>query len=261
MKMKKPVVFLTMIIIQVIVFGQTIINNAENFVPGTILKYQSCYTTGISEGNSGANQTWDFSALKAKPNGLTTVVVDSAKATFYGKYFPDANLVKMYSDGRFVFINKTRDANYLVGYVDTVYDTKTNYPDQQLLIKRPLKYKTTVVDTFFKKMTLQAFKKKVKMNYYYAYFHGIVNVFADGYGRLLLPTGTFDNVIRLKIVQQTGDSVMHASSLINDVTSFVWYDTRHAGFIMRIDSSQSGSQAMVSAQYLLSETIPEKKKK
>jgi hypothetical protein len=261
MKKQLLVAFLIVSLLSFTAISQTIIKNAENVEWGTVLTYQNCQASELSSGNGGPNQVWDFSALKSKPNSILTITIDSVKSNIYGKYFPQANLVKMFSDDRFVFINKTSDASYLVGYVDTIFHTKTEYFNPQLLMKRQLKYGNVAVDTFFRKTTLKGYDKQKKKKDYVYYIHGMISLKADGYGQLKLPNGVSNNVVRVKVVQQVGDSMMNAGSLVNDVTSYIWYDPAHMGFLFRIDSSRSGSQNMISAQYLLNETNLRKRKK
>jgi hypothetical protein len=158
LKIKKQILLLMLTLIPAMVLGQLAVNNAEVYDLGTVLKYQGYYANGLTGGKPGANQLWDYSTLQPRPKDVLTVWVDSVRSNDYGKYFPDANLVKIFSDGKFVFIKSTKDANYMVGYVDTVYDTKSLYSNPQLLIKRPLKYKTMAIDTFYRKVTMQAFK-------------------------------------------------------------------------------------------------------
>jgi hypothetical protein len=261
MKKQLLLAFLFVSLLSFPAMSQTIIKNAENFEWGTVLTYQNCMVSELTGGNSGPNQVWDYSALKSKPNSILTVSIDSVKSNIFGKYFPEANLTKMYSDNRFSFINKTADASYLVGYVDTIFNTSTKYFDPQLLMKRQLKYGNLAVDTFFRKTTLKGYDKQKKKKDYVHYIHGMVSLKADGYGQLKLPNGVSNNVVRVKVVQQVSDSMMNAGSLVNDVTSYLWYDPAHSGFLLRIDSSRSGSQNMISAQYMLSETNLRKRKK
>ncbi|MFI5222431.1 MAG: hypothetical protein ACHQK8_08905, partial [Bacteroidia bacterium] len=61
--MKKQFSILILAILPAFLCAQPTINNAENFTIGTVLTFQQCNSTGVSAGNSGASQTWDFTTL------------------------------------------------------------------------------------------------------------------------------------------------------------------------------------------------------
>jgi hypothetical protein len=221
--MKKQLTMLMLAIIHSIVWGQPTIDNAENFTIGTILKFQISNPTGVTAGNPGANQTWNFSNLIATPDTITEWMV-SPSSTSQGYLFPTANQVEKYSDGRFVYVNKTVSENYIVGFVDTTASyPPTFYTDPMLFAKRPLNFRTIVTDTF-----RIAGSSGI----------GIVTLNPDAYGTLILPNGTYNNVLRVKITE------VHPWF---NYTVYVWFDGVHNSSLLKIDNQPD-------VAYLLSET-------
>lgn len=204
------------------VYGQPVVNNAEDFNIGMVLQFQKCSPVNINPGNAGANQVWDFSGLQPLP-GITTEWMVSPSSTPFGSAFPTANLVEKYSDGRFVYVNKSGNQNYLVGFADTTSPyPPTSFPDPMLFAQRPLVFGTVVTDTF----TLAGSPAT-----------GIITIDPDAWGTLILPYGTFNNVLRVKITE------VHPwfTSIV-----YTWFDGVHASALLKMDSEPT-------VEYLVSE--------
>lgn len=229
-----------------VLFGQPLIENAENFKEGTVLVFQHCETENVSVGNSGANQVWDFSSLKTKESETTTERMVLPQSTKYGELFPQANLVEEYSDGRLVYMLKTEDENHLLGFVDTTNNMTLKYNDPMLFAKRPLKYGDTITDLFTTEYTVRGLDFKGQ---------GTVTIIADGYGKLVLPNGTYENVLRVKIAQEQTDTLIQYSSVSKTETiSYVWFDGTHTSSLLKVDETKSTHYNNKSVEYLLSET-------
>jgi hypothetical protein len=222
--MKKLAILLILHIWSLLMWAQPTITNAEDFAIGTVLKFQHCNPTGITAGGGGANQTWDFSTLIEIPDTTTEWMI-LPSATTHGNLFPRANLVEKYSDGKFVFVNKTASENYLVGFVDT---TTTNpilsYTNSMLFAKRPISYGLILYDTF----TISGSTSS-----------GIITLEADAWGKLILPNGTHNNVLRVKISQ------VHPWF---SNTTFVWFDGVNTSAVLKIEEQSN-------VEYLISQTI------
>lgn len=222
--MKNRITILVLAIIPAFSWAQPTVTNAEDFTIGTVLTFQKCEPKGINEGKSGANQTWDFSKLVSLPETTTEWMVLPSSTT-HGHLFPTANQVEKYSDGSFVYVNKTENENYIVGYVDTtsIYPP-TDYPDPMLFAKRPIKYGMVITDEFVMKGSAAK---------------GTVTIEADAYGTLILPNGTHDNVLRVKITE------VHPWFTFS---VYVWFDGIHTSALLKIDNQPN-------VEYLLSETV------
>jgi hypothetical protein len=171
--------------------------------------------------------------------------MEDPATTTHGHEFPDANLVERYSDGRFVYVNKTATENYLLGFADTVNDLIMSYPDPMLFIKRPITYMDTYTDTYTTSYTAAGFELKGK---------GTCTVTADGYGTLILPNGTYNNVLRLRIVESQQDTIIQFGTTVNVTTTIhIWFDAAHTSALMKIDSTQASTFSQVEVSFLTSE--------
>lgn len=171
--------------------AQPVISNAEDFSIGTVLKFQQCEPGGVLPGNAGADQIWDFSDLSSLPDTTIETMV-SPGSTPSGNDFPEANLTESYSDGRYVYVDKQTNGNYLVGFADPAAGLTIHYPNAMQFAVRPITFETNITDEFTISYSVNS------LNFVGA---GTVNILADGYGTLILPNATYENVLRLKVEQ------------------------------------------------------------
>lgn len=226
--------------------AQPVISNAEYFFIGTVLKFQKCVPEGVMQGNSGINQVWDFSMLNSLPDTTIETMVNPS-LTPSGNEFPESNLAESYSDGRFVYVDRQADANYLVGFVDPNSGLIMHYPNSMQFAVRPITYGASITDDFTTNYTVSS------LNFI---GEGTVTIIADAYGTLILPNGTYENVLRLKIEQTRIDSLIEFQTIstINTVT-YAWFDGVHTSSLLKIDSTYSENFTEKSVEYLLDETI------
>ena len=207
-----------------LVWSQPTITNAEDFAIGTTLKFQKCDPLNVSPGNAGPNQTWDYSNITTLPDTSIEWML-SPSSTTNGSLFPTANLVVKVSNGQFTYITKTENENNIVGFIDTSASfPPTYYTNPMVIAKRPITYGTIITDTF----TLSGSQDL-----------GTVTIEPDAYGTLILPNGTYSNVLRTKISQ------IHPWF---SYTLYAWFDGISNSAIMKMDDLQN-------VEYLLSEEI------
>lgn len=248
--MKKYLILFATFTTSFFMFGQVVIKNAENFVEGIILTFQNCENENVNVGEPGKKQTWDFSTLKIKKNDLTIEEMIAPELTNMASNFPDANLVERYSDGRLVFMNKTENENYLLGFVDTNTNIVMKYTKPMLFAKRPLKYKDHFDSDFETAYTIKGMDFTSKGN---------VSIVADGCGTLILPNGKFENVLRVKITQtQIVVLTQYNSQSTTETVSYVWFDDNHTSALLKIDETKSTYYNDTLVQFLLSEKMNEK---
>jgi len=222
------------------------ITRNENFPIGWKLIFRNIDPASLSTGKTGANQTWDFSSMTLLPDSTIELITDPAW-TAGGKDFPDANMVEQYSDGSYVFVNKNDSENYMVGYMGN--GVKINYPKNILFGKRPMTYPDSFSRTYTARYSIQG------LNYLYS-GGGHIQTIVDGYGTLKLPGATYGNVLRLKISQSQKDTTLPGGAIRSSTTiSYVWFDETHYSALLKIDSTNSGSNISRSAAYLLQEAM------
>lgn len=151
---------------------------------GDSFSYDFVNATGFDPGPSGAAVTWDFSdiSLAGTSYGYTFVTVGS---TGFADDFPGANLATDQGDGVYTYYKGSPSEFSLYGvHTDA---TTLSYSDPETLYSYPMTFGTTFSD-----------------NLYCSFFSGVdvvrsgsISVEADGYGTLILPSGTYDNVLRV----------------------------------------------------------------
>lgn len=241
-------IFLILIISTQRIFAQITITNAENFSIGTTLIFQNCETKNVSLPNkAGKNLTWDFSKLKKQENDTIIEKMVLPKFTDYEKKFPEANMVEKYSDGKLVFLIKNETENKLLGFIDENDKIEIQYTDPMIFAKRPITFGDTITDKF-----------KTQFNTRGMDFNGdgSISIIADSYGKLILPNKTYENVLRIKIVQKTiNEIVQYNSKSITQTTTYVWFDKFHTSALLKMDKTESDYFNDYSIQYLLREFI------
>lgn len=240
--MKYKILFSLVLILPVLVNAQLKIKNAEDFKTGTVLRFEICDTTGITAGNGGENQTWDFSKLKLKSDTNTEWIVLPSATPYAGK-FPTATQVEKYSDGSYVYVEKEKDQSNLVGYASAYMVIA--YPKPVLFAKRPISYKAKYSSNFTDNFTMSGMSFSGS---------GTATIEADGYGQLILPDKTYKNVLRVKVTQLQTDTIKQYGSVsrMNTIT-YAWFDGKSTSALFKISYTKSMSYNSASVEYLLSE--------
>jgi hypothetical protein len=182
--MKNKIIIIALLL-QLCVSAQPVINFSDlNFnASGTVY---SANPVGIIAGSSGANQTWDYSAIALTTigTGSSTVVATAP----FASNFPQANyFVKSTTNGTSYYIIAKITTTTKLETLALVTDTSilVNFtPNPQTQFEFPLTYNQTITDSYALLVT-----PTVNTTFTIKY---------DGYGTLITPFGTYNNVVRLK---------------------------------------------------------------
>lgn len=143
----------------------------------------------INPGNSGANQTWDFSGL-TEMEEQSFLYVDPAN-TPKADSFPNANLCGISWDGSYSYYNVSSNALAVEGYFTPIPPSDTAlfvFDNREKIVQLPYTYNDNFMDDFD------------GINYVpnvgALAFDGSIDSEADSYGTLILPNGTYTNVVR-----------------------------------------------------------------
>lgn len=162
---------------------------------------------------TGNGYTWDYSSLPDTGSTLTIRYIDPA-STPYTSNFPDANLALqiqkrdsldhytyfLSNSSGFITLGEVSEQQQ-VSAVITFYEPAVRLPDL------PLEY----MDSANGWTDLNGqFAGNTTMDYSYVY---------DGYGTLILPTGTFDQVVRLKTITNSKGYTIDQSA---ETTRYSW---------------------------------------
>ena len=185
-----------------------------------------------SPGPGGAAVTWDFSNVTMTGTSILQYNPPSSYAN--ASQFPGSTLVAEQSSGILLFLKE--ESQYLseMGLVASTL-TETYIADPRVVMKFPMTYGDSLTDNFEGTAILSAVT---------ATRTGSSEIVADGYGTLILPYGTFTDVLRVRLVSTYADEFL--SQVVNTGvdTIYNWYMEGHYDYLYtwsRIESSNFGS--------------------
>jgi hypothetical protein len=227
----KKLYFITTLIVIILsgkVFAQPTYTQASFPAAGTVLTSIMVDPTGLSPGNGGANQTWDFSAAILTGTSSMSNVVTPA-STPYASSFPTASLAQsqVNAGGSSAYVYYTLNASYaeMIGLVSVSPSATINYSftDPRRVMNFPWTYNSTFTDasTGIASYIIGGYTVN-------QYRRGTVTYTADGYGTCINPVGMNTNVLRLKTVESTVDSSVFvglpvpATVTASNIVSYGW---------------------------------------
>jgi hypothetical protein len=183
------------------------INTAKLKAQTPILDSTVCITVGdlaqinvinnalsIPSGNAGVAQTYDYSVLPSFNSNYEILGIDNLTSPF-GNTYPSANATVSWSSfGSPYYHFLLSDTSYIyLGGGGSFGDYQ--YVDTYQQLKFPFTYNDSYTDTF------------VAISNTGGYRAGTVTVSGDGYGTLLVPGQTFNDVLRVKRVSAYYDTI------------------------------------------------------
>lgn len=179
--MKKLLLLSAISVVSVSSFAQPVIQDGSNIpTPGysAPVSYASLSASGV--GNAGANQTWDFSTLTFNPVSTMNIVTPSSAPM--GSSFPAAN--HAYSNaGLYSFFNVSAVKMEVQAWSIAAAGGSNDYsPDPRTILKFPFNFNDSDTDTW---QEVSGSPNTVTVTY-------------DGYGTLITPAGTWNNVVRIR---------------------------------------------------------------
>ncbi|MGE0636624.1 MAG: T9SS type A sorting domain-containing protein [Bacteroidia bacterium] len=188
-------------------------------------------------GIGGAGLTWDFSGITA--TGTANMNHVDPASTPSSASFPDAT-VSISQGGAYSYFEGTSSAWYYNGVVAS--GNLIPYSNAEKLMEFPFTYNDSYTDNFGATYTAGVTITRA----------GTVNVSADAYGTLILPYGTINNVIRVKVIENYTDSytVTVPVTLNYAATNYYWYkaDTHYP--VLSISSLDQDGTLYQGASYL-----------
>lgn len=220
--MQNTFIFLTTFLLSVFNSYAQPIATAAN-VPNTNESelYMTELPENFSPGASGANQIWDFSSLDIAPVGANTIV--PVASTPYANAFANSNHCVHYSGpfgDSYHFYNLAQAKFEKTGTV-FVGVFMEQFQNPRTYVTFPFTYGGSFVDTFQVDNDPEI---------------GTVTATYDAYGTLILPYGTYNNVIRQKLV-------------VNGQTDYIWYNSDP--FIALVETSLADQSAGLTKLSLL----------
>ncbi len=143
------------------------------------------YTTAFSPGNSGANQTWNL-----MPAGTGTLIIldtYSPSSTPYASSFLAADVSLTAGTGSYDYYKTSSLVLRYYGYVNSNNTVVYNNPEE--ILRFPFNMSNTYADVWS-----ATYNTGATLN-------GTTTVTYDGYGSVILPGGTYNNAVRIHMIQ------------------------------------------------------------
>ncbi len=196
--------------------GQITITPTYNPIAGDRFVFNSVDTNNVQPGGAGANQNWNFSTITIF-NDSTVLTYSVPSGTPYASSYPSANLAQ-YQQSASAYTYYQTSTSHILNYgAATTVATVVN-SDPQKVMQYPFAYNSNFSDNFLAQFTSAGAT---------VYRRGTINVSADAYGTITLPTGTYGNVLRTKQIQTIVDSsVISGFGLVSTtvLTTYSWYN-------------------------------------
>lgn len=217
---KNYTILLTLLIACMRLSAQPVLN-ASDFTSFYLSNgYSANDVAGLSPGNVGANQIWDFSSLLVTLDGTFSIV--PIVSTPYASSFPTANFVIKSTnvgipDPYYSYYKSSPTTIETVGGADSKGANLEN--DHSTLFQFPYAYNTLINDTY--QSLGDIFISSFTSTY-------------DAYGTLITPYGTYTNVIRQKRVEIDGAYTY---------TDYIWCTTNPFKYIMGMGFRADGTDS------------------
>jgi len=212
----------------------------------------------------GANQTWDYSLLNnAQPDTNSFI---AAAGTPFQSSFPSANLASTNpATGNWVYYKTDSTGFYINGLTNPALPNgMISYVPPLLYAPVPFTYNDTrtvvsriVVDTVYMGINARLVRNTSE------------SFLADGWGTLILPSGTYNNVLRTKITEIVRDSAYYDPLGIGlyfvvpdtiftptrtQTTYYRWVQNQQPAYLLGITADSSGTAPNYS-EYLVSAVL------
>ena len=160
----------------------------------------------------GRSAVWNFHFLET--DGQVNVFnYKSADETDYQDQVPDFNIGEFREDGTAMLFYQNKQHSFMKGLVEPERGIVIQFDEMIPLYSRPLKYSDSTGG-----------KGKRSFSYAGIGFSGEGSSYSvvDGQGKLILPEDTFDNVLRIKTVQDFEDSGPLGMRVKSYIESYSW---------------------------------------
>ena len=173
-------------------------------------------------GPAGPDQFWDFSALPEDPATLPFSFLEPNQTPFFMD-FPKSNLSISQSKLGIYGYDEVNASTY-DNWGSVGPSTMTIYDDPITELTFPFTYEDSFDDDYSGIRT---------QNGVQTFITGKASVTADAYGTAEMPGGTFDDVVRVKMILESEDSTDLGLGIVEKIlqttTVYLWYSADHPG--------------------------------
>lgn len=198
----------------------------------------------ISVSQGGANQTWDFTALTGSPTTYNYISLSDASQS---NTFPSANIVESATGYEGYAISNSSEYSYAGQFVPG--SVRVIYTDKREFLKFPMTYNDVFNETFGGPVLNIAAAQTF-------YRSGTTQIKADGHGTVILPSGTYTNVLRVRSVAEYSDEYQGIPLYFYNDTIYTWYDGLTNNFIAGYSVGYANGAMYIAAGFCYEPSIP-----
>jgi hypothetical protein len=213
-------------------FSQPIINITNMPQTGDEVMISIC-SDPINPGASGMMQTWDMSSL-TQSEEQSFVYVEPETAPRIDS-FPDANLVAQNWTGDFSYYQVTSSGLKILGHVISIPPDDTSmvvYDEAEQLLELPYTFNDSHTSGFTGSSWVPGFGEFP--------FDGSLDFEADGYGTLILPTGSYENVVRYHFYREQTNYVNGIPAGTTTKEQWAWVSAEYRFWLLIMEENNDG---------------------
>lgn len=192
--------------------------------PGFTNEYILADTLGIVPGSGGISQIWNFEDLNLD---TVTQMESYLPPIVTNPVVPGHTTVTGDINNGYSFFKRTPSDFTMVAISDSANANVSNYSNAMTLMTFPFSYNSNFTDSF-------AFTGNFGGTAFDAM--GTINATADGTGNLLLASGAFNNVLRVKTTVVTNATVL-VFAITQTQEIYEWYDGIYPFPLLHIEMS------------------------
>jgi len=222
-----------LILISALAYAQAEITQSNLPIIGDHVVIAIC-SGPASPGNAGAMQTWDMSGLTEDEEQFFTYINPSEGPLTDS--FPNANLCARSWLDDFSYYNTSGSSLSVEGHVVTLESGDTAmvvFDNSELILELPYTYITGFVDDFDGDLFVPGFSGLT--------FEGTVEFEADGYGTLILPTGTYTNVVRYRMFREQNNSLNGFPAGTQTKEQWAWVSSEYRFWLLLMEENFDGT--------------------
>jgi hypothetical protein len=187
----------------------------------------------VEPGPAGVNQTWDMTHLVESEEQSFEYV--DPEDTPWGEDFSDATICGISWDNSFSYYEITPQGVSVIGYAGYLDEEEEDYfkmsfTEAEHMIPFPFEYQDVHTDDFAGSFEVMGFTGS---------FTGDLDFEVDGYGTLILPNGTFHNVVRYRFFR-TQTNVVGGQPSTQTKEQWGWMSPEFSFWLMIMEVTNDG---------------------
>jgi hypothetical protein len=190
-------------------------------------------SNSLDPGEPGAGQTWDMSSLIESEEQFFDYVLPSEG--ILADSFPNANLCAVSWLNDYSYYNVSSDALTVEGHVVTIDPSDTSvmvYNNTEQILTLPYTYNSTFSDNFEGTLSVTGFSGLT--------FDGSLDFEADGYGTLILPGETYQNVVRYHFYREQVNYLNGFPALTQTKEQWAWVSSDYRFWLLLMEENFDG---------------------